>query len=218
MGWGSARRSSSRLQHSLRIRMRSRACRLHAAWFAAHFLEVHPFGDGNGRLARVLVDALLAYVHPVPVPLVPAGASLEEARARYIAALREDPPWGHGDGSAWAAEAPADLRDLILESLAASWRRLACVQESLFANCAGPFLGVLVLSVRASAAARRARYSRLGHCERVPVPSTAELAAEADALPPPPVSAELVTGSTRFAAYSPTGHADHGWCSVGWVP
>jgi len=112
----------------------------HAAWFAAHFLEIHPFSDGNGRLTRILIDALLARIHPVPVPLIPVGFSLEEARSRYIRALREVPPWAeHFKGSPWAIEAPADLIDLILESLAASWRRLACVQESLFVGGgAGP--------------------------------------------------------------------------------
>ena len=98
----------------------------HAAWFCAHFLEVHPFADGNGRLTRVLVDALLARVHPVPVPLVPAGASLDVARARYLAALRTLPAWAHdGPGGVWTARAPA-LRDLMLASLAASWQRLDC--------------------------------------------------------------------------------------------
>jgi len=190
----------------------------HAAWFAAHFLEIHPFGDGNGRLTRVLVDAILARVHPVPAPLVPVGASLEEARARYLTALREVPPWGQDGGAAWARSAPARLHDLILESLVASWRRLASIQRSLFGGGAGPFLGVLVLSVRASAASRRVRYGRLGHGVRARTPSAAELTAEASALQPPLDGAELVAGVPAFAPFAPSGREEDGWCSVGWMP
>lgn len=190
----------------------------HAAWFAAHFLEIHPFADGNGRLARILIDALLAPVHPVPVSLISAGVSLDEARMRYINALREVPPWAkHADGSPWAHR-PADLSDLILESLAASWSRLSSVQDSLFGTGTGPFLGVLMLSMRSSSSTRRSRYLRLGHCERIPAPSAVELETEADALPPPPDSAVLSAGSPMFVLYSPTGRAEDGWCRIGWVP
>jgi fido (protein-threonine AMPylation protein) len=94
-----------------------------AAWLAAHLLELHPFADGNGRLARILVDALLAAVHPLPVPLVPQGCSLQDARVRYLAALREVPPWGAQGSTGWALE-PTALTDLVLGSLVASWRRL----------------------------------------------------------------------------------------------
>lgn len=190
----------------------------HAAWFAGHFLEVHPFGDGNGRLTRILLDSMLARVHPVPAPLVPAGATLEQARTRYIDALREVPPWALSSGSSWATEAPSNLSDLILESLLASWRRLAAVQQSLFGGGEGPFLGVLVLSMRASMARRRARYAVLGHRERTRVPSSEELDAEASALPLPPADIALVAGSPFFLVYAPTGHLEEGWCRVGWMP
>jgi hypothetical protein len=189
----------------------------HAAWFAAHFLEVHPFGDGNGRLTRILIDALLACVHPVPVPLIPADSSLEEARFRYLSALREVPPWAEHNGASWAKAAPVDLSDLILESLAASWRRLASVQENLFGGGKGPFLGVLVLSLRSSVSTRRSRYMLLGHHERTHVPSVVELDSEVDALPLPPSSVVLLVGSPSFLLYTPTGRAEDGWCSVGWV-
>ena len=94
-----------------------------AAWMAAHLLELHPFADGNGRLARIVVDALLAAVHPLPVPLVPQGCSLQDARVRYLAALREVPPWDAQGSTGWALE-PTALSDLVLGSLVASWRRL----------------------------------------------------------------------------------------------
>lgn len=106
----------------------------HAAWFAAHFLEIHPFGDGNGRATRILVDALLAAVHPVPVPLVPVGASLETARQRWIAGLRELPPWAHSGGAGWAGEPPPRLCDLIVGSLVASWRRLEEAKRCFLAS------------------------------------------------------------------------------------
>lgn len=190
----------------------------HAAWFAAHFLEIHPFGDGNGRLTLILVDAVLARVHTVPAPLIPTGASFDEARTRYIEALREVPPWERDGGAAWASEAPDRLCDLILESLAASWARLTNITNSLCCGRVGPFLGVLVLSRRSSAAMRTCRYARLGHHERAHTPSAAELAAEASALPPPPDGAELLAGPPSFTSYAPTGREEDGWCSIGWVP
>ena len=148
------------------------------------------------------------------------GASLEEARARYLGALRALPPWGHGGACerTWAAEAP-DLFSLILESLVASWRRLARIRDSLSLCCGmGPFLGALLLPVRTAPAALRLHYAGLAHALRQPAPpSAAELDAEADALPRPPLGA-VVPGMPASAAvltHAPTGRAEDGWFSFG---
>ena len=188
-----------------------------AAWAAAHLLEIHPFADGNGRLARVLIDALLAAVHPVPVPLVPEGCSVLDARARYLQALRQVPPWGAPGAGGWSAE-PMALTELVLGSLVASWRRLDLVRRGLRSS-ESPFLGVLALSARAPAALRRARYASLGHAARLPAPpAPAALEAEADALPAPQRWGASAGASAAAVVHAPTGHAGDGWLHLIWLP
>lgn len=176
-----------------------------AAWAAVHFLEIHPFADGNGRLARILVDTLLAKIHPVPAPL--SGLAIDTARERYIAALREVPPWGTSD--VWAAE-PTKLVTFILESLVASWRRMALIQECAHGGGDGPWLGVVTIPVRASAGTRLVRYMRLRHKSRTPTPTREQLAAEADSMVPP-------THAPMTIAHAPTGNAKDCWLHITWL-
>ncbi len=185
----------------------------HAAWFAGHFLEIHPFADGNGRLTRILVDAFLATVHPVPVPLAPVGMSIRDARSAYLHALRMIPPCGGGGG--WA-DGAADLAVIILESIVASWRRLQRLSDSICCGGKGPFLGVLAVSMRAPKSECRLRYARLGHAERNPPPSAIQLEEESDALLPP--AAVVTRPATAMTVYLPTGRAEDGWLHVTWLP
>eukprot|EP01094_Clydonella_sp_ATCC50884_P007570 TRINITY_DN16769_c0_g1_i1.p1 TRINITY_DN16769_c0_g1~~TRINITY_DN16769_c0_g1_i1.p1 ORF type:complete len:204 (-),score=26.88 TRINITY_DN16769_c0_g1_i1:93-680(-) len=39
-----------------------------AAFLQFHFVDIHPYGDGNGRLCRVLSKMMLDEVFPVPLP------------------------------------------------------------------------------------------------------------------------------------------------------
>jgi hypothetical protein len=194
-----------------------------AAWLAAHLLEVHPFADGNGRLAHILVDALLAAVHPAPVALVPEGCSLQEARVRYLGALREVPPWDAQGSTGWALQ-PTALTDLVLGSLVASWRRLKGQSSGGGGGGGGgggPFLGVLALSLRSQPAQRRVRYAALGHCARLPTPPTLQaLQAEADALPLPlnRVAQPPAALTSEMVAHAPTGRLEDGWLHLIWLP
>ena len=40
-----------------------------AAWFLFEFLGLHPFSDGNGRVARMLCSYILMTVTPFPTPI-----------------------------------------------------------------------------------------------------------------------------------------------------
>ncbi len=55
----------------------------HAAFFHHRFLDIHPFDDGNGRLARILMNLILMRHRFPPVVIKLA------AREPYVAALRQ---------------------------------------------------------------------------------------------------------------------------------
>lgn len=40
-----------------------------SAWLLAHFLALHPFADGNGRLAQIVCSYVFVKHHPFPVPV-----------------------------------------------------------------------------------------------------------------------------------------------------
>ena len=149
-----------------------------AAWAVLHLLEIHPFTDGNGRLARILIDVLLASIHPVPVPLVPFGDSILDARTRYIASLREITPWEVGKYQLlWRSE-PTMMLTFILQSLVASWRRLRKVVAGVWCGGSSPWLGAVVLRSTSTEESRLKAYKRLAHSTRTPAPNEEQLKAE----------------------------------------
>ena len=58
------------------------------AVFVVRFLAIHPFQDGNGRLARVLTNLLLARTGYTYVPYSSLERVVEENREQYYRALR----------------------------------------------------------------------------------------------------------------------------------
>src|SRR5215813_5717837 len=58
------------------------------AVFAVRFLAVHPFQDGNGRLARVLTNLLLLRIGYTYMPYSSLERVVEENREQYYRALR----------------------------------------------------------------------------------------------------------------------------------
>lgn len=58
------------------------------AVFVAHFLAIHPFQDGNGRLSRVLTTLLLLKCGYLYVPYSSMERIVEENKDRYYRALR----------------------------------------------------------------------------------------------------------------------------------
>lgn len=57
--------------------------------FIVEFLAIHPFQDGNGRLARILTNLLMLKSGYVYVPYVSHEKLVEDNKAEYYLALRE---------------------------------------------------------------------------------------------------------------------------------
>lgn len=58
------------------------------AIFIVHFLAIHPFQDGNGRLSRVLTTLLLLKADYLYVPYASLERVIEENKDKYYIALR----------------------------------------------------------------------------------------------------------------------------------
>lgn len=59
------------------------------ALFIVHFLAIHPFQDGNGRLSRALTTLLLLKTGYSYVPYTSMETIIEESKAGYYKALRQ---------------------------------------------------------------------------------------------------------------------------------
>jgi len=65
-----------------------------AALVHAQFETIHPFGDGNGRVGRALIHAVLRRRGLVPAPVLPVSMVLHTKSDRYVRGLqafRTDP-------------------------------------------------------------------------------------------------------------------------------
>jgi Fic family protein len=65
----------------------------------AQFETIHPFLDGNGRLGRLLIGALLEHWHLLPEPLLYLSSYLKERQSDYYACL--DGIRARGDWESW---------------------------------------------------------------------------------------------------------------------
>lgn len=82
------------------------------ACFLTHFLHIHPFSNGNGRVARLLLSYLLAKFTVVPVSLYLDG----KGRDAYLECLRQSQRY---------QETPDALAALLLE----------CVHRAIYIVC-----------------------------------------------------------------------------------
>ena len=112
-----------------------------AAVVHAQFEAIHPYGDGNGRLGRVLIGWVLARRAGVAVP-PPVSVVIARDTGGYLSGLTR---WRHGDVAGWVgwvAEAVSRSADQVGELLATA--------EDL-----GRRWDAQLTGVRADAAARR---------------------------------------------------------------
>jgi Fic family protein len=72
---------------------------IHAAILHYQFEAIHPFGDGNGRVGRLLVPLFLAQRGLLPQPLLYLSAYFERTRADYYERLMAVST--HGDWDGW---------------------------------------------------------------------------------------------------------------------
>jgi Fic family protein len=96
---------------------------IQAAVVHYEFEAIHPFGDGNGRVGRLLIPLFLKDRALLPQPLLYLSAYFERNRRRYYAALMRVST--HGDWDGWIrfflagvrdqAEEAAELADALLD-------------------------------------------------------------------------------------------------------
>lgn len=60
-----------------------------AGIFHYMFEAIHPFEDGNGRVGRMLVPAILSHKGAIPSPVIYTSEYFEQDKARYISELRK---------------------------------------------------------------------------------------------------------------------------------
>ena len=75
--------------------------------FLAHFLAIHPFQNGNGRVARLLLSYLLSSVTIIPLSIYPKTKN--DQRKVYLECLREEQRYK-------SPATESNLASLILES------------------------------------------------------------------------------------------------------
>lgn len=102
---------------------------VHMAVLHYQFEAIHPFGDGNGRVGRVLMGVFLTERQLMPQPLLYLSPYFERTRRQYYGGLMRVST--HGDWDTWIryvlegvraqADAAVDLADR-LQSLHAEYR------------------------------------------------------------------------------------------------
>lgn len=98
-----------------------------AAVMHYQFEAIHPFGDGNGRVGRLLVPLFLRDRGLLPQPLLYLSAYFERTRADYYEALMRVST--HGDWLTWIEYFLAGVRDQAQEAAALADRLVTLHQR-----------------------------------------------------------------------------------------
>lgn len=92
------------------------------AVFIVHFLAIHPFQDGNGRLSRVLTTLLLLKAGYSYVPYASLERVIEENKDRYYLALRRSQGTLYTDNSRMGDWILFFLHSLRKQAQALEWK------------------------------------------------------------------------------------------------
>lgn len=87
-----------------------------AARLLFDFVDAHPFGDGNGRMCRLLANYVLSRVTPFPVSPYSSGAEGRSGREDYLEAIVECR--SHRD------KGPGTLAAMLIEGTWRGWKSL----------------------------------------------------------------------------------------------
>lgn len=92
-----------------------------AAWFFFELISLHPFGDGNGRLCRLLCSYVLSIITPFPAPVY--NVHCPSDRNDYVRAIVTARKSENRN--------PSDLAAMIIECTFHGWRKF---QEQVQGN------------------------------------------------------------------------------------
>ena len=102
-----------------------------AARLLFDFVDAHPFGDGNGRMCRLLANYVLSLITPFPVALYGSeeGRSGREDYVNAIVECRDNRDKG-----------PGTLAAMLIEGTLRGWKNLFCIlkQHNLTSKMVGP--------------------------------------------------------------------------------
>ncbi len=130
------------------------------------FVAIHPFEDGNGRIARALTDMALARSQQSPLRLHSMSHRILRERAGYYRAL-ENATRGSCDITGWLSWFTGCLgraMDDALEALSAAQRNTVLRERAAGAGLNGRQLRVLELLMREPhETLTAARWARIGH-------------------------------------------------------
>ena len=90
--------------------------------FLIHFLTIHPFRNGNGRVARLLLSYFLSSVTIVPLSIY---SKCENGREEYLKCLRDE--------RSKSPSTESNLASLILESAYTNLEDI-CIYLDIFPN------------------------------------------------------------------------------------
>lgn len=108
-----------------------------AAWILFHFVNIHPFGDGNGRVCRLLANGVLFDECPFPV-FLRGSYSLKKARNIYIDSIVQ---CRRSDN-----QNPSLLAAFIIESCLEQWRSFKMMYKERVSGKKFDFRGIPTLN------------------------------------------------------------------------